>query len=215
MPELKSQSKLDPISQRIVENAEEMFFKYGIKTITMDDIARQLGMSKKTIYQHFEDKDKLVELLIANHIAKNTTEICSYQTIAKDAIHEVILSMKHLGEMFSKINPTMFYDLFKYHHESWKLFREFKNTKLAQFIESNLKRGINEKLYRNDISIKTLAKLRIEEVEMGFNQDVFPPDQFKIVEVQIELLKHFLLGISSIKGHKMVNNYMNITEIDN
>jgi hypothetical protein len=109
----------------------------------------------------------------------------------------------------------MFYDLFKYHHESWKIYKNFKDKNLASMVEANLARGIQEKLYRSDIHLKALAKLRIEEVEMGFNQDIFPSDQFSLVEVQIEMLKHFLLGISSIKGHKLVNTYMNILENEN
>lgn len=203
---------MDQVSQRIIESAEEMFFRYGIKSITMDDIAKQLGMSKKTIYQHFSDKDKLVESLISEHIKRNTGQMCNFQTSAKNAIEEVLLTMKHLGEMFSKINPTMFYDLFKYHHESWKIYKNFKDKNLANMVEANLLRGIQEKLYRSDIHIKAMARLRIEEVEMGFNQDIFPSDQFSLVEVQVEMLKHFLLGISSIKGHKMVNSHMNIME---
>lgn len=206
---------MDPISIRIIESAEEMFFRYGIKSITMDDIAKQLGMSKKTIYQHFSDKDKLVESLINEHIKRNTSQMCHFQSSAKNAIEEVLNTMKHLGEMFSKINPTMFYDLFKYHHESWKIYKNFKDKNLASMVEANLARGIQEKLYRSDIHLKALAKLRIEEVEMGFNQDIFPSDQFSLVEVQIEMLKHFLLGISSIKGHKLVNTYMNILEHEN
>jgi AcrR family transcriptional regulator len=71
---------LDPISIRIIESAEEMFFRYGIKSITMDDIAKQLGMSKKTIYQHFSDKDKLVESLINEHIKRNTSQMCHFQS---------------------------------------------------------------------------------------------------------------------------------------
>jgi hypothetical protein len=141
--------------------------------------------------------------------------MCHFQSSAKNAIEEVLNTMKHLGEMFSKINPTMFYDLFKYHHESWKIYKNFKDKNLASMVEANLARGIQEKLYRSDIHLKALAKLRIEEVEMGFNQDIFPSDQFSLVEVQIEMLKHFLLGISSIKGHKLVNTYMNILEHEN
>ncbi|MFN5794805.1 MAG: TetR/AcrR family transcriptional regulator [Bacteroidota bacterium] len=206
---------MDSVSIRIIESAEEMFFRYGIKSITMDDIAKQLGMSKKTIYQHFSDKDKLVESLIREHITRNTSKMCHFKASAKNAIEEVLYTMKHLGEMFSKINPTMFYDLFKYHHESWKIYKDFKDKYIASIVEANLARGIQEKLYRSDIHIKVLAKLRIEQVEMGFNQDIFPSDQFSLVEVQIEMLKHFLLGISSIKGHKLVNAHMNILEHDN
>lgn len=203
------------IEQRILNISEEMFFKYGVKSITMDDIAKQLGVSKKTIYNNYKDKDHLLQTLVMRQITRNREEMqCCFEK-AENAIHEIMLSMKHLGEVFSKINPVTFYDMFKYHHESWMMFKNFKDEHISQIVENNLARGIKEKLYRSDINVKILARLRIEELEMAINGNVFKTDEYSLLEVQLELLKHFLLGICTLKGHKLVNQYLNITESEN
>ena len=81
-------------------------------------------------------------------------------------------------------------------------------------VENNLRRGIKEGLYRPDINIKVLAKLRIEQVELAMNPAVFPPAKFNIGDVQVTLLDHFLHGITTLKGHKLINKYKQIKEED-
>ena len=201
--------------EKILIGAEELFFRFGIKSMTMDDIAKHLGMSKKTIYQFYEDKDALVTSLVDAHIKRNSTQMCGYAESSKNAILEILSAIKHMSEMFSRTNPLLFHDLQKYHSEAWKNFTTFKNDILLKIVIDNLKRGIAEGLYRENISIKILAKLRIEEVEMAFNPNVFPPSQYNMLEVAKQLLEHFLLGICTLKGHKMANKYFEITENEN
>jgi len=197
---------------RILQGAEELFFKYGIKSVTMDDIAKHLAISKKTIYQFYSDKNEMVETLMTMSLKNDECEFKQIQSDAENVIVEVFNMMKHMGNMFSKINPNIFYDLQKYHPNAWKQFKTFKEECMAKMVESSIERGIKEGLVRTDVNSKVLSRLRIEEVEMGFNPLVFPPDKFKILEVQVAMLDHFLLGICTIKGHKLFNKYKQITE---
>lgn len=197
---------------RILLGAEELFFKYGIKSVTMDDIAKHLAVSKKTIYQFYSDKNELVEKLMNAKLKQDECEFQKIQNNSENVIVEVFNMMKHMGEMFSKINPTIFYDLQKYHPNAWIQFKSFKNDCLAQMVEKSIERGVNEGLVRTDLNGKILARLRIEEVEMGLNSEIFPPDKFKMLDVQIAMIDHFLHGICTIKGHKMINKYKQITE---
>ena len=197
---------------RILKGAEELFFKYGIKSITMDDIAKHLAISKKTIYQFFEDKNELLETLMKQRLELN---ICEMDQITKDAenvITETLQLMKHMGAIFAQMNPNVFYDMQKYHPTAWKIFKQFKEVKLAKVVENSITRGVKEGLVRSDINPKIMARLRLEEVEMGFNPQIFPPDKFKITDVQVALLDHFLLGICTIKGHKLMNKYKELIE---
>ena len=116
--------------------------------------------------------------------------------------------------VFGRINPSVFYDLQKFHPAAWKHFRVFKEEKMQVFIEENLRRGIRQELYRKDLRVKVLAKLRIEEVEMGFNTAVFPSSKFNFTEVQVALLDHFLHGIVTLKGHKLINKYKEVIEVE-
>ena len=178
----------------------------------MDDIAKHLAISKKTIYHSFADKNELVETLLSNSLKKDENEFNEIHDGAANVIEEVMNLMKHMGKMFAKVNPNIFYDLQKYHPGAWNKFKSFKEDCMAKMVEQSIKRGIKEGLVRTDVNAKILAKLRIEQIEMGFNPDIFPPDKFKMVDVQVTLLDHFLLGICTIKGHKLFNKYKEVTE---
>lgn len=197
---------------RILKGAEELFFKYGIKSVTMDDIAKHLAISKKTIYTFFNDKNELVETLMTIKLKEDECVFNQIQEESDNVIVEVFNMMKHMGMMFSKVNPNIFYDLQKYHPNAWKQFKVFKHDCMAKMVEDSIERGVKEGLVRSDLNAKILARLRIEEVEMGLNPDVFPPDKFKMLDVQLTMIDHFLHGICTIKGHKMINKYKEVTE---
>lgn len=208
---MKEVEKME-IKDRILAGAQELFFKFGIKSITMDDIAKHLAVSKKTIYHCFDDKNELVETLMSESLKKDETEFKHINSEAVNVIEEVLHLMKHMSMMFTKVNPNLFYDMQKYHPGAWQMFKSFKEDCMAKMVENAIERGIREGLVRTDVNAKILAKLRIEQVEMGFNPAIFPPDKFKIVEVQVTMLDHFLLGICTIKGHKLFNKYKEVTE---
>ncbi len=197
---------------RILKGASELFFKFGIKSITMDDIAKHLGISKKTIYQFYSDKNEVVETLMIQHTKLHECEFRQKTKQSANVIEEFFEMMKHVGIMFSQMNPNLFYDLQKYHPNSWKLFKQFKEDCIERMVDDSLKRGIKQGFVRSDINTKIVARLRMEEVEMGFNAQVFPPDKFKIVDVQLALFDHFLHGICTLKGHKLINKHKQVTE---
>ena len=198
--------------ERVLEAARELFFRHGIKSITMDTIASHLGMSKRTIYDSFEDKHAIVKALIKQELISQEKELDDLRRHSGNSVYELMGAMGCVRNVFEKINPTVFYDLQKFHPEAWKEFRTFKEQKMQIFIEENLKRGIKQELYRKDLNIKIIARFRIEQVEMGFNPIIFPQNKFNMSEVQLVLLDHFLHGITTLKGHKMINKYKQVLE---
>ncbi len=198
--------------ERILYGAQELFFKYGIKSITMDDVAKHLAISKKTIYKYFADKDELVEDMTRQLMKKNEIEFDGISKETDNVVDEVFAMMKHMSIMFSQMNPNLFYDMQKFHPKSWSLFKNFKEECIERMVEESVKRGIEQGLVRPDINTKIVARLRMEEVEMGFNPQSFPPTKFKIVDVQLALLDHFLHGICTLKGHKLINKYKELIE---
>ena len=200
--------------QRILEGSMELFKRYGIKGVTMDDIAKHLGISKKTIYFSYEDKDALVTELITLQLDSHIKAFDEIEALSKNAIDEIIGMMKHMGAEFSGINPNMFYDMQKYHPQAWIKFRVFKEDYIYKCVIKNLEKGQEQGFYRLDLNQKILAKLRLEQIEMAFNPVVFPPDKFNLSQVQVEILDHYLHGICTIKGHKLINKYKQIHEED-
>lgn len=206
------QQAIDTQELRIMDVSRALFFRHGLKSITMDDIAQQLGMSKKTIYLHYGDKDALVMALMRLETSCHEKEILEIRKSSENSIHEILLAMNTFAAAFARINPTFFHDLQKHHPAPWKMFKDFKDKQMIGFLEENLRRGIRQELYRRDINIKVLSRLRMSEVELGFNPQIFPTDQFAMADVQMILLEHFLYGIVSLKGYKMINRYKQINE---
>lgn len=200
------------IEEKILTGAQDLVFRYGIKSITMDDIAKHLGMSKKTIYQHYSDKDELILKLVEFLLGHNEVKMDCIVDQSKDPIHEIIETMKMMSSTFAKINPILFHDMMKYYPESFQKFKEFKENRILKMIELNLKKGQELNLYRKDLHIKILARLRLSEIDFAINFDAFPPDKFNIVEVHHQLMDHFLHGVCTLKGHKILNKYKELNE---
>ncbi len=196
--------------ERILKETGVMFFQHGIRTITMDDIATSLGISKKTIYLYYHDKSQLVKSFTEAELKAQEKDMQEIQKKSNDPVEEFINMMIYLENFFNRVNPAVFYDLQKYHPQSWNAFKIFKEKYVIGFVEDNLRRGIQQELYRRDLKTKILARLRIEQVEMGFNATVFPQDKFNMTEVQMTMIDHFLHGIVTIKGYKLIEKYKRI-----
>lgn len=200
--------------ERILTAAYELFFRYGIKSVTMDDIAKHLSMSKKTIYLYFRDKDEVVHTLMERSLEEDRKDFHAIAEKAGNVVEEVFEMMKKMHSIFGTINPNIFYDLRKYHPQTWELFHKFKTEFILEQVEKSLENGKKDGFVRMDINSKLLSKLRGEEIEMGFNPVIFPPDKYRILDVQIAFVEHFLYGICTLKGHKLINKHKQIVEED-
>ena len=124
----------------------------------------------------------------------------------------MINMMKCSEDIFSRINPIVIHDLQKYHPEAWKQFQNFKSGVLVHTLEQLLTKGIKQGYIRPDIDVRILARMRVAQVEMGFNASMFPVAEFSIWKVQYQMLEHFNYGICTLKGYKLLNQYKNIIE---
>lgn len=196
------------MKDRIKTKADELFKRYGIRSVTMDEIATQLGISKKTIYQSFTDKDDIVCAVVKDHLNSSEQDCLSCKEDADNAIHEIFLAMDRVIDHLRDIHPAMIFDLHKFHYEAFQKFQTFKDEFLYQGIEDNLKRGIEEGLYRPDINIEILSKFRVESVYFSLNPNAFPPEKISGADVHKELMIHFLFGLSTPKGYKLIEKYL-------
>ena len=198
------------LKEHIINQADKLFCQYGIKSVTMDDIARYLGISKKTIYQHFSDKNAIIVELMRS---KMENQVCVMEDCigySKDAVHEVFLAVTEMGQLLSNINPMLFYDLQKYHPEAWQYYVIFREKKLFGVINNNLKRGIAEGNYRQNINQEILTWMRIGQIDTVFSQTTYP-DQFNISALMTEITEHFLYGVCSPAGFKLIEGYKQST----
>lgn len=195
------------IRDRIKQKADDLYRRYGIKSVTMDEIASQLGVSKKTIYQSFNDKNELVDAVIAEMLDYN--KICCQDscTRSQNAVHEVYLSMDILRDMLENMNPSILFDIERGHPQTFKKFSDYKYNFLSDLMKKNIERGKKEGLYRPEINADLITKIRLETIMLPFNEEIFPKNQYSLVYVQQELIEYFLYGMVTSKGYKLITKY--------
>jgi len=195
------------VKEKIVSGAADMFMRFGVRSVTMDDVARELGMSKKTLYQSFANKDELVTETCRMHICVEVDEFKTIHDNAVNALDELLQITKCVRQMMGRINPSLLFDLSKYHPDAWQLFLQFKSNFIYNQVKDNLERGIAEGVYRPEIRPDVLAKIRMEQVQTVFDPKVFPPSEYSLQEVQMATLDHFIHGLLTDKGRELVATY--------
>ncbi len=192
---------------RILRGATELFAKYGFRSVSMDDIAHHLGISKKTIYQHFSDKDEIVNLTIAHHLSDARSYLQAISENASDAIDFLIKVNQRLTQSLQETASGLVLDLRKYHQSSWKQVENFRKAFLFQLLLRNIQLGIEAGVFRPDINADVIARLRLEEASMPLDSEVFPREKFDRATVSFAILDHFITGVSTEKGMKLYHQY--------
>ncbi|MEL7533307.1 MAG: TetR/AcrR family transcriptional regulator [Bacteroidota bacterium] len=196
------------VQERILTRASELFGKYGVKSVSMDDLAGELGISKKTIYQYFSNKAELVqaftqaffnhEVLIANQLNES----------AENAVQALIMAIRQMQSIFKEISPRLIYEIQKYYPQSWALFESFKQNILYPLVYQNLEEGITQGYYRKDIHMEIVARMRVNQMELAIRQELYPYKSFDPAEVQLELFRMYMHGIVTEKGRQHLHKYL-------
>lgn len=200
--------------EKILKSSLNLFFKYGIKHVTMDDIAKELGMSKKTIYQFYKEKDDLVNQLCDIELKDQEVHFGEMNAIAKDPIHEIMMISKRMREMMQNINPIFFIDLQKFYPVAFGRFQQFRTDCALKYILINIKRGIEMGVYRADLDMDFVANYRLAQIDMLMFGNSFSYEKISFTKTHELMLDLFVYGICTVKGHKLINNYKKINEED-
>lgn len=188
------------VKDRILQKAEELFFHIGVKSVTMDDIARELGISKKTIYLHFPDKDDLVYQVVEQEMHKDKCEYEELELSGANAIEKLLQASEMMRQTLVSMNPRLLYEIQKYHPRAWQNFQDHMQDFALHGILKDLRQGIDEGFFRTDLDVEVIARVRLKQIETGFDNQLFPPERFGLVRVQIEMLDHFVRGIVTKRG---------------
>jgi AcrR family transcriptional regulator len=197
----------DQTRDKILMGALELFLKYGIRSVSMDDIARHLSISKKTIYQYFVDKDDIVTQGTINHFEKAQTGFDGLTNASKNALDELMRIQIYMRKNMQDINPSLLFDLKKYHAKAWNAWMDHKNKHIREQVVRNLKQGMEEGLYRTNLNPEILAVLRIESIQWLYDGQIVPNEKYKMVDIQMQMLDHFMYGLLTEKGRKLYEKY--------
>lgn len=183
-----------------LQQTTDLFMRYGIKSLTMDDIARELGISKKTLYQFVENKDDLVLKMLKQHI-EHEKEMCNREfSNAENAIEEIMQVIEMNSQQLRQMKTNIVHDLQRYHRNAWEIVMEHQRGFMYDIVRRNLERGISEGLYRTEINVDILTRLHIITSFQLFDEALFPSSDYSKVAVFKEYLVHYLHGIVSEKG---------------
>lgn len=188
--------------QRILDVATEQFARFGVRTITMEDLARQVGISKKTIYQEFEDKKDLVKEVFARILEEDRRRLAFIAEQGDGVIEHLVQTSKIMRERLTSINPLVILEVQKYFPEAWKIFESFKEETIQTDLVKVLEKGKELGYFRKEIDSKVLAKVRISQITSAFDPRSFADVEYNLVEEQMIILDHFLHGIFTEKGRE-------------
>jgi AcrR family transcriptional regulator len=193
--------------QKIIEEAAMMFRTYGIRAVTMDMLATEMSISKRTIYEVFSDKDELLKGVL-KWMSEKQHELMTKIFSESDNVIEAIFKMLNLmTDHFQKMSPAFQMDMKRLHRDFYKNPEELSDLPYYSNNSEILIRGIKEGVFRDDIDVEITNKCLLEVVRMSNDQNVFPPDDFLNKDVVRNFYINYLRGISTSKGLELIDLY--------
>lgn len=200
---------MDEKKVEILERASVVYMKFGVKSVTMDDLARELSISKKTIYNYFNDKNDLVTSIIEMKVQIDAAVCTNTAAKSENAIDELIQISEVVTKQFNNFNPIVFLDLKKFHKDAWQVIETHKMTFVLNMITKNIERGIQEKIYRANLNPSITAKLYVASSDAAMNPEIFRWPEFKFQDVFLEMIRLQINGMANDKGRLYLKKKLN------
>ncbi len=197
------------MKKKILEKATDMFLNYGFKSVTMDDIANKMGISKKTIYAHYANKTSLVKdstMFMFDVISMGIDNICSLNKNPIEELYEikkfVMLNLKN-----EKSSPQ--YQLQKYYPKVYQLITKKHFEVMQDCVVKNVEQGIALGIYRENINVEFVSRIYFSGANSIKDQQLFPLEQFPVTTLMDDYLEYHLRGIVTPSGRKILNKIIN------
>lgn len=190
--------------QEIVDKVRSLYHEFGIRSVTMDDVVRELGISKKTLYQYFADKSDLVGAVLDSERNLRMQEYKKAIQGVSNAIEEMLRYYDLQKNMIKDHNPSMMYDLKKYYPKIHNDFLETKRKVIFESVKGNLIRGKAEDIYRTDLNEEIVARLNLMRIEALINIGIFSNEEMMMPNFFTELFKYHMYGIVNENGRKIL-----------
>lgn len=190
--------------KEIVIKVRELYRKYGIRSVSMDDVAKELGISKKTLYQYVKDKNDLVEKALISEIEFKRHVIDEILEKDVSAIEQLFMISRSMNTFLKETNPATNFDLKKYYPELWKKYHGKKLEGMYETVVQNIKKGKSEGIYRTDINEQIIGKLHVSRLDNAMENEFFTLNEFTSPEFFKELFEYHIRGIANAKGIKIL-----------
>ena len=194
--------------EQLIKDAVDVFMTYGIKSVTMDDIAKHLRVSKKTIYRFVKDKSELVMKCVRHDYDLMEKKVEAIIEEKLNAIDENFEITYVILEELRNIHPSIFYDLEKYYPKAMSVMLDMRHDFIAEVMRQNMLKGIAEGVYREDVNVEILTQLWVMRLNVIFNPSLFKINDFHPKDVYLEMFIHHIRGIASEKGLKELEKHL-------
>ncbi|WP_159778522.1 TetR/AcrR family transcriptional regulator [Flavobacterium sp. 9AF] len=196
------------MKDQILEKATEMFLTLGFKSVTMDDIASEMGISKKTIYQHFSNKDSLIKATTTNLFERISCGIDEIILANKNPIEELFAIKDFVIQNLKDENTSPIYQLQKYYPRIHKSLTIKQFDKMGSCVVENLEKGIILGLFRSEINKELISRFYFAGMTSIKDAEIFDPKKFSAREIQLAYLEYHLRGICTPKGIDLLNKLL-------
>ncbi|MEX1003321.1 MAG: TetR/AcrR family transcriptional regulator [Crocinitomicaceae bacterium] len=194
--------------RELVMKAAEVYLKYGIKSVTMDEMARQLGVSKKTVYQYVKDKNDLVEHCVMLNHQEEEQMIRKIVEQTDNPIEQMLRISRFIIQELQKVHPSIFFDLEKYHPSAKEMIECHKDEFITGCIEQNLIDGIKQNLYRKNLNPKVISAIYVGMIDLVMGSEMMRKTNLRPDEIYTEMFRYHIRGIASEKGLKYLTELL-------
>lgn len=197
-----------------VDQVGQMYLRHGIRSVTMDDVATELGISKKTLYQYFNDKADLVEQVVGHFLMKDEC-YHAQEDESLNAIDRFFWIRKHVFDVMKIVHNNLEYDLKKSYPDVYKKITDYKRHRIYEDNFSIMEQGKKEGLFREEVDSELIAKLTVGRMLFVFNTDngIFSDEDVRSMELFDRMLDYHFHGVCTEKGiayfKKQLNNVQN------
>lgn len=195
--------------EKILSCCSEMFLTLGFKSVTMDDIAQKLAISKKTLYAHFPNKETLVRECVFHFFDHVTTEISRISKDASNLIAELydikLFMMQKIKN--EKISPQ--FQLKKFYPEIFSELQKKQMSFMVQRMSNSLEKGVSMGLFRSNLNIPFTARLYFNGMMGIKNQHLFPAEMFQHSQLMTDYLEYHVRAICTEAGIALFNSFEN------
>ena len=188
------------VKERIVQEACRFFLNEGVRRITMDEVARRLGMSKRTIYEHFRDKTELLHSCMLQSFARNDAEIAQLEGNCEHLLEFVLRILDYGSHSVKIINPAFFEDLRLYYPKLYNEMVAYRREEMVDQLRKLIEQGMKGGYFRSGTNAALVAKIFMEQMLAMNRRDVFPPELFSQSELFETLFLTTIRGISTKNG---------------
>lgn len=199
-------SNMEPLT-KILGASAELFRQYGFKTITMDDIARRAGISKKTLYQHFANKQEVVNESVIWYKCRIQENCESLIGQSANAVEAMVRITVMFDQVYKQMNPMAMLEMQRYYPDAYAMFRSKLQEQDVEVVKTNILQGIAEGLYRDDVNADLMARYRLETSLLMLQPNLLVNERYDLLFVTHEIMEHFLYGIMTQKGIKLYLKY--------